>query len=189
VAASSSVGKICMFAYHTRHQDYTKEAKEEVRATLWQTKRSGMLSRAPEGRPEGNTMRLAGVVPALRGSGIGTVERKSKDGRRQSFLDIWPSAAKGYGQGLRCIAGSLKRQWRKALVNVMGRVIRSQQKRGDLRGGGASGDGATSTGSRGNDTTVYAHSMEGRRKKKGGGRKGGAVGNQRRKVKNRIADE
>jgi hypothetical protein len=79
VAASSSVGKICMFAYHTRHQDYTKEAKEEVRATLWQTKRSGMLSRAPEGRPEGNTMRLAGVVPALRGSGIGTVERKSKD--------------------------------------------------------------------------------------------------------------
>jgi hypothetical protein len=71
----------------------------------------------------------------------------------------------------------------------MGRVIRSQQKRGGSKGRrGVSGWGDKHGVPR-DDTTVYAHSMEGRRKKKGGGRKGGAVGNQRRKVKNRIADE
>jgi hypothetical protein len=84
-----------------------KTQRRKKRATLGPTECCGVRRRAAR---RGNTMRLAGVVPALRGSGIGTVERKSKDGRRQSFLDIWPSAAKGYGQGLRCIAGSLKRQ-------------------------------------------------------------------------------
>jgi hypothetical protein len=53
-------------------------------------------------------MRLAGVVPALRGSGIGTVERKSKDGRRQSFLGAVSERREGVRARAPLYSGFLK---------------------------------------------------------------------------------